>query len=155
MILSLTLFIAAFILTWLFVRQVVTRPVNRLIDATSQIAGGNLTGDIYHSSTRDFRDLAVSLTRMRDSISRGIADLEQKNQEVKALIACSPVALFSIDLSCAVSIWTTSAERLFNWQANEVLGKKLPMIPEEEIDRFEELFKRSAKAVLLWGLSFC
>ena len=150
-ILSLTLFIAAFILTWLFVRQVVTRPINRLIYATSQIAGGNLTGDIYHSSTRDFRDLAVSLTRMRDSICRGIADLEQKNQEVKALIACSPVALFSIDLSCAVSIWTTSAERLFRWQANEVLGKKLPMIPEEEANRFEELFKKVGKGSVIMG----
>nr|WP_320191320.1 ATP-binding protein [uncultured Desulfobacter sp.] len=150
-ILSLVLFISAFILTWLFVRKVVTRPMNRLIDATSQIAGGNLIGDIYHSSTRDFRILAVSLTRMRDSIRRSMADLEQKNQEVKALIACSPVALFGIDLSCFVSIWTASAERLFNWQASEVLGQKLPMVPEEEVERFDNLFQKVRKGSVLMG----
>ena len=149
--LGLMLFIAAFILTWLFVRLVVTRPMNRLIDATTQIAGGDLTGEIYHSSTRDFRTLAVSLTRMRDSIRRSMADLEDKNQEVKALIACSPVALFSIDLSSCVSIWTTSAERLFNWQASEVLGKKLPMIPEEEMGRFDELFQKVCKGRVIMG----
>nr|WP_321403207.1 ATP-binding protein [uncultured Desulfobacter sp.] len=149
--LGLALFIAAFILTWLFVRLVVTRPMNRLIDATTQIAGGDLTGDIYHSSTRDFRTLAVSLTRMRDSIRRSMADLEDKNQEIKALIACSPVALFSLDLSSRVSIWTTSAERLFNWQASEVLGKKLPMIPEEEMDRFDELFQTVCKGSVIMG----
>ena len=150
-ILGLTLFIAAFILTWLFVRKVVTLPMNRLIDATTQIAGGDLTGDIYHSSTRDFRTLAVSLTRMRDSIRRSMADLEDKNQEVKALIACSPVALFSIDLSYYISIWTTSAERLFRWQAREVLGKKLPMIPEEETDRFDDFFQKVRNGNVMMG----
>jgi PAS domain S-box-containing protein len=150
-ILGLTLFIAAFILTWLFVRKVVTLPMNRLIDATTQIAGGDLTGDIYHSSTRDFRTLAVSLTRMRDSIRRSMADLEDKNQEVKALIACSPVALFSIDLSYYISIWTTSAERLFSWQTREVLGKKLPMIPEEEAERFDDLFQKVRNGNVMMG----
>ena len=151
-VLFFVLFVTAFIMAWFFVRQIVIHPIDRLIQATSNIAQGDLTQEIDVSSTKEFKDLALSLGRMRDAIRQSMADLEQKNQEVSALIACSPVALFSLDLSGSVAIWTASAERLFGWQAEEVAGGPLPTILHEDRDKFESLWRRVCQGEVVMGL---
>ena len=149
--LFLVLFMAAFFMAWFFVRRVVIHPVSRLIQATSNIAHGDLTQEIDVSSTKEFKDLALSLSCMRDAIRQSLVDLEQKNQEVTAMIACSPVALFSLDLSGSIAIWTASAERLFGWQAEEVNGCPLPTILQEDQDAFDSLWRRVCQGALVIG----
>ena len=150
-VLFLMLFMAAFFTSWLFVHRIVIHPIAKLIQDTSNIAQGRLTQEIYIATTKEFRNLALSLTRMRDAIRQGMTDLEQKNQEVSALIACSPVALFSLDLLGFLTIWTASAERLFGWQTEEVTGKPLPTILQEDQDRFDSLWQRVCRGDLVIG----
>ena len=150
--LFLVLFMAAFFTAWLFVRRIVIHPIGKLIQTTSNIAQGRLTQEIYVSPTKEFKDLALSLSRMRDAIRQSMTDLEQKNQEISALIACSPVALFSLDLSESVAIWTASAERQFGWQAEEVSGRVIPVVFEEDQDKFDNLWKRVCQGEVVIGL---
>ena len=149
--LFLVLFMAAFFTAWRFVRRIVIHPVSRLIHATKNIAQGNLTQEIDVSPTREFSDLALSLSRMRDAIRQSMAELEQKNQEVNALIACSPVALFSLDPSGSIAIWTASAERLFGWRAEKVTGSSLPTVMQEDQDSFDSLWRRVCQGELVIG----
>ena len=149
--LFLVLFMAAFFTAWLFVHRIVIHPIAKMIQDTSNIAQGRLTQEIYIATTKEFRNLALSLTRMRDAIRQGMADLEQKNQEVNALIACSPVALFSLDLLGFLTIWTASAERLFGWQTEEVTGTPLPTVLQEDQDRFDSLWQSVCRGKLVIG----
>ncbi len=71
--------------------------------------------------------------------------LRQANQTLNALIQSSPLAIGTLDRQLRVTLWNPAAERLLGWRAEEVLGRPLSVIPEdqEEITRIraEEVFK--------------
>lgn len=150
-LLCVPLFFISFLTAWFFIRQVVTHPVDRLIEATSHIARGDLDREIDSSKTEEFQNLAESLAGMRDAIRQTMVELSRKNQEVKALIACSPVALFSVDLAGRVAIWTASAERLLGWPADEVMGRRLPTVPEGNQKQFDMLCQKAHEGGVVMG----
>jgi PAS domain S-box-containing protein len=53
-----------------------------------------------------------------------------------SLVSCSPVALMGIDLDGKVMVWNPSAEKIFGWKEDEVIGEFLPILPEEHMDEF-------------------
>ncbi|MFY9943491.1 MAG: PAS domain S-box protein [Desulfobacterales bacterium] len=67
----------------------------------------------------------------------------------RAMIACSPVALYSIDAQGNVLTWNTSAERIFGWKADEVLGRPLPIVPDDKQPEFKRI-----RSSLLAGQAF-
>jgi two-component system cell cycle sensor histidine kinase/response regulator CckA len=50
---------------------------------------------------------------------------------LEALIDASPAAIEALDLDGRVRLWNAAAERLFGWTAAEVVGRRLPILPEE------------------------
>nr|WP_320009418.1 ATP-binding protein [uncultured Desulfobulbus sp.] len=150
--LFILLFASGFIATWTFVRRSVTNPVTTIIQSTKSIEQGHLTREITVPSTKEFKELALSLARMRDAIHESMANLEAKNQETSALIACSPVALFSLHMNGTVAIWTASALRLFGWQPEEVNHKPLPTVLPEDQDQFSKLLHKASHGTLVLGV---
>ena len=138
-LLCIILFPVVFLIFFILVRRFVSNPIGKLIAATGDIARGNLSRNMFVDRTRELWELSTSLTRMREAIRTNIMAVEQKNREVKALIACSPVALFSIDHESRVAIWTEPAERLLGWSAKEVTGAPPPFLLPGDRQRFEEL----------------
>ncbi|MFZ2042181.1 MAG: PAS domain S-box protein [Desulfobacterales bacterium] len=70
--------------------------------------------------------------------------LERSEAFQRAMIACSPVALYSIDPQGNVLTWNASAERVFGWKADEVVGRPLPIVPDDkqaEFSRFRGCLK--------------
>jgi two-component system, cell cycle sensor histidine kinase and response regulator CckA len=65
--------------------------------------------------------------------------LERSEAFQRAMIACSPVALYSIDPQGNVLTWNTSAERIFGWKADEVVGRPLPIVPDDKQAEFNQL----------------
>lgn len=130
--LYLIFFLCLFLLVWLFVKYLVCGPVDRIVRFTSAIADGEYETDVYLDQTREFKNLSLGLAHLRDSIKQNLQEITEKNQQVAAMVRCSPVALFSIDLEGVVTIWTTSAEKMFGWQAAEVLGGRLPFLPDKQ-----------------------
>ena len=139
---SLLFFLTIFVLVWLTFRNLVQKPVFSYIEATNDIAKGNLYRAIPNSSTLEFSQLSASLVHMRDSIRNSFLTIQEKNEEVKALIACSPVALFSVDLYFQVAIWTSSAEKLFGWTEEEIIGKPLPISQAKEGNILKEIYQQ-------------
>ncbi|WP_051309256.1 ATP-binding protein [Desulfogranum japonicum] len=148
----LLFFILVSLLVGLFIRHLVARPIDRFVQATADIARGDLLREIYTDETPEFKALSMSLQHMRDSIRENLEALERKNQQVKALIACSPVGLFSLDLAGGVVIWSESAERLFGWHAEEIVGRSLPTIPEQEQAQFDTMLKQIYNGHMLMGV---
>ncbi len=148
----LAFFLLASLLVGFLIHHLVVRPIDRFIQATEDIARGDLSREIHTDETSEFKALSKSLAHMRDSIRRNLEAVERKNQQVKALIACSPVALFSLDLAGAVHIWTASAERLFGWRADETAGRSLPTIPEQEQVKIDQVLEQVHKGNTIMGV---
>ncbi|MFG3437697.1 PAS domain S-box protein [Nonomuraea sp. NPDC047897] len=49
----------------------------------------------------------------------------------RAVLAASPNALIALDRDQSVLVWTPAAERLFGWSAEEMLGRRAPIVPDE------------------------
>lgn len=75
-----------------------------------------------------------------------ITDLKQTQHEVKkksdylnAVIEASPMSIFDITPEGKIlSIWNKACEDMFGWNADEVMGKTLPIVPEEKLNEMEE-----------------
>jgi len=48
---------------------------------------------------------------------------------LEAIIKASPLAIIAVDTAEHVILWNQSAERMFGWMENEVLGKPVPILP--------------------------
>ncbi len=75
--------------------------------------------------------------------------LQISEERHRAIVACSPIALISIDRDGKVLSWNASAERILGWSETEVIGKPLPSIPPDKQAEFTSL-----RAQVLAGQSF-
>jgi PAS domain S-box-containing protein len=69
--------------------------------------------------------------------------LRASEEYQRAMIACSPVALYSVDADGVVLTWNHSAERVFGWRAEEVVGRPLPIVPDGMREEFAALRERA------------
>jgi len=58
--------------------------------------------------------------------------LIESNEKLRAIVEASPAAITALDPAGIVQIWNPAAEKMYGWTASEVVGKKLPMVPEED-----------------------
>ncbi|MEU0567634.1 PAS domain-containing sensor histidine kinase [Nonomuraea sp. NPDC005983] len=52
-------------------------------------------------------------------------------ETASAVLASSPNAVVALDRDQTVLVWNLAAERLFGWTAEEVLGRRVPIVPGE------------------------
>src|SRR5262245_40535214 len=62
-----------------------------------------------------------------------------------SFFAASRTAIVEVDAAGAVRSWNPTAERLFGWRSNEVLGRPLPIVKPDDELRFQ-LFRRAVLA---------
>ncbi len=68
--------------------------------------------------------------------------LKATSQELHLLVHASPLAVISLDVNGLVRTWNATAERIFGWTADEVLGKPDPMLSPSHREDLYELFER-------------
>jgi PAS domain S-box-containing protein len=76
------------------------------------------------------RDSSARMQREAD-LARAKADAEAATRWLQTLIAATPLAIVELDRDGCVRSWNPAAEAMYGWRAEEVLGKKLPIIPED------------------------
>ncbi|MEG3973260.1 PAS domain S-box protein [Microcoleus sp. herbarium8] len=69
------------------------------------------------------------------------AKLCETNQVLEALIKALPVAVIAVDASASVTLWNPAAEQILGWEESEVLGKILPIVPNDEILDFSAMLQ--------------
>jgi len=85
------------------------------------------------------------LWSLRRQVAERTRELRESQEFQQAMIACSPVALYSIDLEGKVLAWNESAEKIFGWSAEEVIGKPLPIVPQDSQEEFSALRNRAVE----------
>jgi diguanylate cyclase (GGDEF)-like protein/PAS domain S-box-containing protein len=68
--------------------------------------------------------------------------LKETSQQLRALVQASPLAVVSLDVSGCVRSWNATAERIFGWSSDEVLGKPDPILSQSSREELYELFER-------------
>jgi PAS domain S-box-containing protein len=59
--------------------------------------------------------------------------LRASEAQLRAIIDHSPLAIILFDTTGNILLWNVAAERLYGWTAEEVLGKPLPTVPDEQL----------------------
>jgi two-component system sensor histidine kinase/response regulator len=78
--------------------------------------------------------------------------LRETNQKLTAIIDGSSLAIAILDLDTNVQIWNPAAERIFGWSAAEVVGRPLPVVPEDAQEFFRKLHKEVIGGLGVSGL---
>jgi PAS domain S-box-containing protein len=60
----------------------------------------------------------------------------------RAVVASSPDAIVALDRDLAVLGWNAAAERLFGWPAEELLGRRAPLVPAELMAEHNAVLER-------------
>ncbi len=69
-------------------------------------------------------------------------ELRKTSNNLQAVINASPLPIISLDLEGRVTMWNPAAQRVFGWEAQEVLGWPLPIVPENQEEAFRQLWQR-------------
>jgi len=85
------------------------------------------------------RDLARA-RRLEQEVTdrlRAAEDLRQSKQTLEALVATAPIPIVVIEPDRTVRLWNLAAERVFGWTAAEVVGREIPIVPDEKCGECE------------------
>ena len=130
------------------------------------VASGTLDGE-YVIQRKDgsllaveFRAVAnivpgVHLSIMRDvsEHKRRAGELREANERLQKIIEASPAAIVVLTLDGRIALWNPAAERIFGWQADEVVGRSYPLAdPPELAAEFRQNLRRAARGESITGL---
>jgi two-component system, cell cycle sensor histidine kinase and response regulator CckA len=96
--------------------------------------GSTIPVEISTALFRDCKgkDWAVVIARDISERQRAEWALKETNHTLEALIDASPLAIVFTDADLNVKLWNPMAVRLFGWSEEEILGRPVPMIPENK-----------------------
>lgn len=76
----------------------------------------------------------------RESMARELADAHtaaaRAFARLDAVVDAAPLAIAAIDTSDRVTLWSKGAEQLFGWREEEILGRALPIVPDDQRDEY-------------------
>jgi len=79
-------------------------------------------------------------------------DLAEREEYLRAVVACLPLPMYSMDSDGQVLSWNEAAERSFGWSASEVLGRRLPTVDDASQQEFFELRQLLLRGHTIAGL---
>lgn len=133
----------------------------RLLDLPFIIVSGTIGEDVAVNAMRhgatDYL-LKDRLSRLGDAVrsalqrTRLLREYRRDQELLRTLMQASPVALIAIDPQAIVLTWNPAAERLFGWTAAEVIGRPIPIVPEEDRTFFDTLIAGEIEGETRQGL---
>ncbi len=84
------------------------------------------------------RRLFTGVIRDVSERRRALESLHQARDLIKTVFDTVPLAIWGVDLLGNVTFWNRAAENLFGWSEEEVAGRQLPNVPEEQTSEFQQ-----------------
>lgn len=134
-------------------------PINRFVAVPANYCD-ELVGIVaLANSNRNYteQDLAViNRLAVMYAISvhrkRAEEELWEVYEKISAVIQSSPLAIVVLDFMGVVQSWSKSAEIIFDWQEQEVIGHFVPYVLEDKMEEFMAAFKREWSGQNVRGL---
>jgi two-component system cell cycle sensor histidine kinase/response regulator CckA len=98
---------------------------------------GSAQGNLLGEGLRALGSLCALYALLRAApkvreLLRSQDELLKVSHTLRAVIDASPVAIVALDEQERVTIWSSAAERIFGWKAEEVLGRHDPLVPADK-----------------------
>ncbi|HEX6532305.1 MAG TPA: PAS domain S-box protein [Nitrospira sp.] len=87
----------------------------------------------------------IAVVQNIDDRKRAEAGLARTTRLLQTLVHASPLPIVSLDLHARVTSWNQAATRLFGWTEEEVLGRELPYVPEDEAASADDLWEKGLR----------
>lgn len=145
--LAVVIMMAIIILLAFLFSRTITKPLEELTEKAHELSYGNLDVKIgFRERGDEIGKLAKSFETMRYSIKQlfgdledinknleqkvieRTAELEQANERVRSVIDSAPDAIITIDSNQTIVMFNPSAENIFGYAADEVIGQPLTML---------------------------
>ncbi|HEY6258935.1 MAG TPA: EAL domain-containing protein [Xanthobacteraceae bacterium] len=150
--------VVGFAIAWILSGRVI-RPLRQLGKDASLLASGKLS----HRSAVDTRDevgvLADDFNRMATALERraheahcAADDIRQAMDTLAAVIDASPVAIVCCDVNRRTMLWNRTAEKMFGYSAEEVMGVPSRLIPPDATQESLRLFERAVHGETVRGV---
>jgi PAS domain S-box-containing protein len=123
-------------------KRAVTEPAAALLAGVERVAGGDLAVVLPGNASDELGRIAQAFNRMVRERERVEEAVRRVNALLKNLFDTSPLAVVCIDAEGNVDLWNPAAKRTFGWEASEVLGRPLPVIPDGQSGDFRVLWER-------------
>lgn len=79
-------------------------------------------------------------------------ELRDNSSRLQLLVQASPLAIIVHNRDGLVTNWNPAAERIFGWKEDEVLGRPLPVVPEEGLNKFLTVMENLQKGEVINNL---
>jgi two-component system, cell cycle sensor histidine kinase and response regulator CckA len=90
-------------------------------------------------------------TRLAEDAERR-PDIMRDHERLTQVVDRIPLATVAFDSEARVVTWNATAEALFGWKAEEVIGSPNPIVPADEREASNELFAQIRSGVALHGI---
>jgi PAS domain S-box-containing protein len=142
------------------------QPLKVLLLQPNRERADQIIAELEAAGFRVQADIVENLTEFEERLSVGGYDLalnglefasavqriEQQRQqaeeaaleaagEVHALLEACPLGVISLDLGGNIRMWSRGAEQIFGWTEQEVIGKKLPTVPQDQEQEYLQLLQ--------------
>lgn len=95
------------------------RPLAPMVEAINKMGEGNFEARLPNFNLPEFAAIATNFNRMGDSLQAKI----RENQRLALIAQQTADAIVIHDLQAKISFWNASAEKIFGYSSNEILGK--------------------------------
>jgi PAS domain S-box-containing protein len=115
----------------------------RWVDDRTKVERDKNNNPIYHNG------VVIDVTERKKMEKQ----YKTTKDQLDSIIQTSPLAVYDLTLDGKVkSIWNPSAERMFGWKREEVLGKYLPIVPINKQKEYDKNRKRVLKEKIVNNL---
>jgi diguanylate cyclase (GGDEF)-like protein/PAS domain S-box-containing protein len=97
---------------------------------------------VAHKGEDGAVDRFSTIARDMTERNRYEEELRRLNGTLTAMVQASPLAIVTVDAESRVTLWSPAAESTFGWREEEVLGKPLPIVPDDKWDEHVALRQR-------------
>jgi len=101
-----------------------------IVEKTEAISG---YGYVVKNSSLTVLDASI---KMAFKLFNAHLELYEKNILLSSVFNSAPAGMFCLDGDGMVTMWTPSAERMFGWTGEEVIGRFNPIVTDEKKDEF-------------------
>ncbi len=77
--------------------------------------------------------------------------LQDANENLRAAVHASPLAIYAVDRDTIVRAWNPAAEALYGWRADEVIGRALPIVAADATE-YMRLRERVLRGEVIRGV---
>ena len=91
-----------------------------------------------------WRDVTRS-RKNEEARSASDAELRATHRRLEELVAGAPLGIMVLDNDANILMWNETSAEMFQWTADEVLGRPLPTIPPEERASFDAMRERERR----------